>query len=276
MSLIQLHWHTQQIFSILVWSCLISKLSDSQRCQHPKLGSPWSICRSAGPFNHQDTLAALCLPSLLLATPANRKAARGCIQGWKIRKVSFGETKEMQPFLSATFYSPRVWRHQLLGQDVGRILLIWVLHSFFWKQKEKGKQHLICKAAMHGKSKTTRYYDGSTLQIFNHLHDFAGVLRLLDINSLAFARNISKSVVAFEGANVYQWDKSNVSPPWKPRKWSMSRQHQPINEFRKITGHTVDKHIVPVIRKVQNQIVCLCRISFNIDSSKRILQFSAT
>ncbi len=109
-------------------------------------------------LNHQDTLAALCLHSLLLATPANWKAAN------------------TQQHLTVDV-------SRLLGQDVGRILLIWVLHSFFWKQKEKGKQHLICKAAMGGKAKTTWYYDDSTLQIFNHFNELAGVLRLLDINS---------------------------------------------------------------------------------------------
>ena len=100
--------HTQQIFSILVWS--VNKVNRKD-VNIPNLDFRDPSAVQLYRPNHQDTLAALCLPSLLLVTPANRKAARGCVQGWTIVNVSFGETKEMQtcffPLPSFTFDSPR-------------------------------------------------------------------------------------------------------------------------------------------------------------------------
>lgn len=167
------------------------------------------------------------------------------------------------PLPSATFYSPRVWRRQLLGQDVGRILLIWVLHSFFWKQIEKGKQHLICKGSHAWQIKDYMipwWLNTSNLRPLARIRRCFAVLRLLDINSLAFAvlETFRKEWLPFLKEPMF------IKSMRRIQCFSPVKNTQLINGKIAPTYQWVSKNHRPHCWQtysniVQHQIFCLCQ-----------------
>ena len=157
------------------------------------------------------------------------------------------------PLPSATFYSPRVWRRQLLGQDVGRILLIWVLHSFFWKQIEKGQQHLICKGShawqikaymIHHDTMMAQHFKSSTTCPNSQVFCCFATLGYQQFG-ICRSRNISKRMVTFlEGANVYQINETN--PMFLPR------EKHPIDQWQDSTNLSMsfEKSPAPLLTNI--------------------------